>query len=115
MSSWVTPLVIAPRQWVSHSAILPKAPIIDRFIIDRVFASITSSPQPKPQHHAVIASWKGRVKSSAVSKLFCTYSAPRVDLRCSSPFRNRSSSKTLMLSSNLHRDVFRLDIVPQRL
>ncbi len=30
------PVLIAPLQWISHSCILPKAPIIDRFIMDRV-------------------------------------------------------------------------------
>ena len=45
-------MLIALRQWVSHSAILPKAPIIDRFIIERVLAAITSSPHPKPLHQA---------------------------------------------------------------
>jgi hypothetical protein len=48
ISSFETPLFIAQRQWVSHSAIFPSAPIIDMFIIERVFASITSSPHPKP-------------------------------------------------------------------
>ena len=55
ISSLVTPLVIAPLQCISHSCILPSAPIIDKFIIERVFISMTSSPHPKPQHHSVIA------------------------------------------------------------
>src|SRR6056297_3406097 len=87
-----------------------------RFIIDRVLASITSSPQPNPQHHAVIASWKGRVKSSAAARFFSTYSAPSVALRCSNPFRNRSSSNALMvLSFQTDRDVLGLHVVPKRL
>ncbi len=72
ISSRVTPLLSAPRQWISHSCILPSAPIMARFIIERVFASIASSPQPKPQHQAVIASWNGRVKSSAAARFFST-------------------------------------------
>ena len=56
ISSLETPLLSAPRQCNSHSVILPKAPIIDRFIIDRVLGSITSSPHPNPQHQAVMAS-----------------------------------------------------------
>ena len=56
ISSQETPFVRAPRQWVSHSCIFPSAPIMARFIMLRVLASITSSPQPNPQHQAVIAS-----------------------------------------------------------
>src|SRR6056297_4831 len=115
-SSWVTPLLIAPRQWVSHSAILPNAPIIDRFNIDLVLASITSSPQPNPQHHAVIASWNGRVKSSAAARFFSTYSTPSVALRCSSPLRKRSSSSVLMgLSFQPDGDILGLHVIPKRL
>src|SRR6056297_3701488 len=104
ISSLVTPLFSAPRQWISHSCILPSAPIMARFIIDRVLGSITSSPQPKPQHHAVIASWKGRVKSSAAARFLSTYSAPSVPLRCSSPLRNRSSSNVLIWCPPSHID-----------
>ena len=50
----------------------PSAPIMARFIIERVLASIVSSLQPKPQHHSVIASWKGRVKASAAVRFFST-------------------------------------------
>mmetsp|Transcript_113888 Transcript_113888/g.254187 ORF Transcript_113888/g.254187 Transcript_113888/m.254187 type:complete len:201 (+) Transcript_113888:244-846(+) len=85
ISSRVTPLLIAPLQWSSHSCILPNAPIIAKFIMERTFTSITASPQPKPQHHAVMASWNGRVKSSAAARFFSTYSAPNVALRCARP------------------------------
>lgn len=43
------------------------------FIIDRVRASIAGSPQPKPQNQAVIASWKGRVKSAAAARFEETF------------------------------------------
>ena len=76
----------------------------------RVFASSASSPQPKPQHQAVIASWKGRLKSSAAARFFSTYAAPTVAFRRSSPFSKRFSSNTLILSLpvSLRRGAFPL-------
>jgi hypothetical protein len=55
ISSFETPLFIAQRQWVPHSAIFPSV-IIDMFIIERVFFFVRSHHRPiEPQHHAVIA------------------------------------------------------------
>src|SRR6056297_184185 len=56
------------------------------------------------------------MKSSAAARFFSTYSAPSVALRCSSPFRNRSSSNALMmLSFQPDRDILGLQVVPKRL